>query len=185
MTDRSSEVPPSHIFLVGYRCTGKTTVGTRLADHLERPFHDTDDLIQERMDASIQDIWADQGPSFFRDVETDILQELQENPPAVIATGGGCVEREKNRTVLDEEGTVIWLRASPEVIRKRMSLDHDKQRPVLGDDSMSAREEIHEILAQRKPLYRHIADRSIVTDDTSPETLVEQIILMLEHLQSA
>src|SRR5262249_43218407 len=108
------------IFLIGLRGSGKTTVGPILADRLGLPFRDADVLIELRAGRSIREIFASDGESAFRDLEEQMLNELIAGGPAVIATGGGVVLRETNRTRMRAAGRIVWLTADPEMLWSRM-----------------------------------------------------------------
>ena len=100
--------------IIGYRGTGKSTVGRLLAGQMNRAFVDVDLEIEARAGRSIEAIFAESGETVFRDWEERTLAELLEQyPEAVVATGGGSVVRESNRRRIREFGYVVWLTASP------------------------------------------------------------------------
>src|SRR6476659_1674300 len=88
------------VFLMGYRGSGKTTIGKRLADRLWQPFVDTDDMVVKRAGMTIKEIFERQGEEKFRDFESDAIQEAAQLDDHVIALGGGAELREQNRTAL-------------------------------------------------------------------------------------
>jgi shikimate kinase len=169
------------LYLIGYRCTGKSAVGRHLAYQLQWAYCDTDQLIKQNIDDTINAFFDEQGEDPFRDLEERMLEKASSLTEAVISTGGGVVERSDNREIMSERGTVVWLRAKPETIRARMRDDDetDADRPALSGDS--ATDEIEDVLDRRKDLYDDAADYSIATDDHPPESLAEFI---LDELQS-
>ena len=111
------------IFLIGYRGTGKTTVGRLLADRLGWAFADSDDHIEEGTGQSIADLFASEGEAGFRDREAAVLSDLATRERIVIATGGGTVLRPANREQLQSSGFVAWLAARPETVWGRLQCD--------------------------------------------------------------
>ena len=145
----------THIFLVGPMGAGKSSVGKSLAKTLKRPFLDLDSEIERRTGADIQWIFDMDGEDGFRDRENKIFsQVIEKKECAVIATGGGLVLREKNRELLRSSGIVIYLLASKEQLIERTK--RDKKRPLLQVKDRA--KVISEILDQRDPLYREVAD---------------------------
>src|SRR5436190_4253346 len=104
------------LFLIGPRGSGKTKVAHLLAERLNCPWRDTDAVLSERQGKSIREIFAKEGEAAFRRYETEVLAELCQGPPRVIATGGGIVTVPANRELLRASGHVIWLTATPEVL---------------------------------------------------------------------
>jgi shikimate kinase len=163
--------------LIGYRGTGKSSVGRLMAERLCRVFLDADLEIEARSGRSIAAIFAESGEPEFRDREEQTLAELMtEHPRAIIATGGGAILRESNRNRLRDFGFIVWLTASPSVLTERLAADH---RTVPGRPPLSAAgtlAEIHEILEIRTPLYRELADAVIDTNETPIENVVAAIL---------
>ena len=160
--------PPVNIFLIGYRGTGKSAVGKRLATVLNRRFVDMDDEMTRRLGATIRDHVARSGWPAFRVEEKRLLQELCRGEGRVVATGGGVVLDDENVAAMRAGGLVIWLQASPGVIQARLAADprsHDL-RPALGASPDPAAE-IREVLPQRLALYRQAAHWQIGTDELS------------------
>lgn len=162
-----------HLVLIGYRGSGKSTVGKDLARNLGLDFLDTDNVIQEKTGRTIRDIFATSGEPAFRDLESEALEQLlsrQDLAPSVIATGGGIIMREENRECLKKLGLVIWLEVSPITALQRISQDTftTEQRPSLSDDSLS--DEVHRMIAQRTPIYEALANIRITNDDNHMAT---------------
>lgn len=146
----------SHLFLIGGRASGKTSLARLLASQLGTDWVDTDDVLQERIGESIADFVDRQGWDSFRDQETATLAAVCMQPAMVIACGGGIVLREENRKLL-KQGRVMYLRAEPEVLAARLAGDpNEAQRPSLTGKSIQ--DEVREVMTEREPLYIECAD---------------------------
>jgi shikimate kinase len=165
-----------NIVLIGYRGTGKSTVGRLLAARLGREFVSTDAEIVTRALRAIPEIVAQQGWDYFRDLESDVCRELAGRDQLVIDTGGGAILRAQNVEALKKHGTVFWLRASIETIAKRIG--GDNQRPSLTG-TKSFVDEIQDVLRERTPKYQAAADHILVTDDRSINQLIETILTLV------
>jgi len=165
-----------NIVLIGYRGTGKSTVGRLLAARLEREFVSTDAEIVKRAQRTIPEIVAQQGWDYFRDLESDICRELASRDQLVIDTGGRAILRAQNVETLKKDGTVFWLTASVETIAQRIG--GDNQRPSLTGIK-SFVDEIQDVLQERTPKYQAAADHIIVTDDRSINQLVETLLTLV------
>ena len=165
-----------NIVLVGYRGTGKSTVGRLLAARLGRELVSTDAEIVKRAQRTIPEIVAQEGWEYFRDLESGICRELAGRDQLVIDTGGGTILRVQNVEALKKNSTVVWLTASVETIAKRIG--GDSQRPSLtGTNSFV--DEIQDVLRERTPKYQAAADHSIATDDQSINQLVETLLTLV------
>lgn len=165
------------LFLVGPMGAGKTTIGKLLAQELKLGFKDTDKEIEERTGADIAWIFDVEGEEGFRARETQILDDLSQMPPMVLATGGGIVMKPENRAFLCARGVVVYLQASIDSQVERTS--KDKKRPLLQNDN--PRQVLENLMAKRRPLYEEIADLVLDTDLDSPKTIVKKITA---HLQA-
>jgi len=165
-----------NIVLIGYRGTGKSTVGRLLAARLGRELVSTDAEIIKRAQHSIPEIVAQKGWEHFRDLESDICREFAGCDQLVIDTGGGAILRVQNVEALKKNGTVFWLTASVETIAKRIGSNN--QRPSLTG-TKSFVDEIQDVLRERTPKYQAAADHSIATDNRSVNQLVETILTLL------
>jgi len=154
--------------------SGKTTIGKELAACLNQQVIDTDEEIVKRENKSINDIFAQHGEQYFRNLESLILNELDERA-RVITTGGGIVIKPENRKWLSEKGIVFFLYASPEEIFKRIEKDHT--RPLLKGDKKKL---IHEIYEKRMPLYKETAHVTIDTTNKDTSEIIQEIIDCLE-----
>ena len=162
-----------NIVLIGYRGTGKSTVGRQLASRLGRALVSTDTEIVKRAQRTIPEIVAQEGWEYFRDLESEICRELAGRDQLVIDTGGGAMLRQQNVETLKKNGTVFWLTASVETIVKRIG--GDNQRPSLTG-TKSFVDEIQEVLQERTPKYQAAADHIIVTDGRSINQLMETVL---------
>lgn len=162
----------NNIFLVGPMGAGKTTIGRQLAKKLRRPFYDSDREIEKRTGVSISWIFEKEGEAGFRKREQNIIDELTAMDNVVLATGGGAVLAEANRQNLSSRGQVVYLAASPEQLYRRMA--RDKNRPLL--QTADRRQLIYDLLAERDPLYRSIADIVLPTGERAIKRTVSDVI---------
>jgi 3-dehydroquinate synthase len=174
-------VKSENVFLVGLMGSGKTTIGRLLARRLGKRFIDSDHAIEAHTGATIPWIFEIEGEASFRRREVDMIRELTGHRGVVLATGGGAVLDPANRAHLAERGTVIYLRAGVSSILQRTS--HDKNRPLL--QTADPRRKLEELLAQREPLYREIADLVIDTGRPNVQSMVQTILDQLDALNSA
>ncbi len=165
-----------NIVLIGYRGTGKSTVGRLLAARLGRQLVSTDAEIVKRAQRTVPEIIAQEGWEYFRDLESDICRELADRDQLVIDTGGGAILRTQNIETLKKNGTVFWLTASVETIANRIGSDN--QRPSLTG-TKSFVDEIQEVLQERVPKYQAAADHVIATDHRSINQLVETVLALM------
>ena len=163
------------VFLVGPMGAGKTTIGRLLAQHLELDFLDTDQEIERRTGADIPWIFDVEGEAGFRDREQRVIEDLTTRDGIVLATGGGAVLRQENRSALANRGEVIYLHASLEQQLKRT--ERDRNRPLLQVEDPESR--LRELMAERDPLYREIADHVIETDGLAARTVAKQLCRVL------
>ncbi len=177
-----------NIFLIGYRCTGKTTIGTILADLFEYAFWDTDQVVQEQAGMSIEAMVKKNGWPCFRHKEAHALEALANQATGhagqVISTGGGIVLDPENRKLIREKGTAVWLKAEPAVIIERLGQDTRGQssRPALTRSPIY--QETVALLAERSPLYQETARFSIDTKALSPDQAARQIQQHMENFKN-
>jgi shikimate kinase len=165
-----------NIVLIGYRGTGKSTVGKLLAARLGRELVSTDAEIVKRVKRTIPEIVAQEGWEYFRELESEVCRELAGRDHLVIDTGGGAILRAQNVEALKRNGTMFWLKASVETITKRIG--RDNQRPSLTG-SKSFVDEIQDMLRERTPKYQAAADHVITTDDRSIDQLAETLLALV------
>lgn len=174
--------PTPGLALVGYRGTGKTTVGRLLAGRLGWPFLDADAELEPRLGAPIARVFAERGEPAFRDAEQRLLEELAGRPAIVLATGGGCVLREANRRALRRLGFVAWLTADPSTLAERLRRDPGG-RPALTERGLTG--EVVEVLAARTPLYREVAHEAVATAGRPPEAVAEEVLRLFDRWRAA
>jgi shikimate kinase len=165
-----------NVVLIGYRGTGKSTVGKIVASRLGRTMISTDSEIVKRAGQSIPEIVAQQGWDYFRDLESQVCQELAGRDGLVIDTGGGAILRAQNVEALKKTGILFWLTASVETITKRIG--RDTQRPSLTG-TKSFVDEIQEVLRERAPKYEAAANHVIATDGRSLVQVADEILARL------
>ncbi|BBO69595.1 shikimate kinase [Desulfosarcina alkanivorans] len=164
------------LYLIGYRCTGKTTVGRALARRLGWPFTDTDQMIAATAGNSIARIVDRHGWPYFRQKERQALASVSEMDHQVVATGGGIVLDDRNVAIMKTSGRVTWLKAGRKTIEMRMLADDATagNRPSLTGQGLM--EEIESVLSERRPLYEKAADLALATDHEKIETLCDRIV---------
>ncbi|MCP4024618.1 MAG: shikimate kinase [Desulfobacteraceae bacterium] len=157
------------IFLIGYRCTGKSTTGKILSDLLGCPFLDTDVQIETRAGQSISQIVQNHGWKTFRTQEKAVLLELKQRDNLVVATGGGIILDPESRTFLKENGYCIWLWATPDTVMQRIQMDEKLKanRPALTVQDLE--KETRSMMDLREPYYTQLSQLKIDTGVNSPQ----------------
>ena len=168
----------NNIILIGPMGAGKSSVGKRLAKHLNRKFYDCDKVLEERTGVAITTIFELEGESGFRERETKILEELTTLDNVVIATGGGVILSDENVDLLTHNSVIIYLKASVNSQIKRTK--HDKKRPLLQTKNRHAT--LQALAKTRNPMYTKLANIIIDTDKQSISTSIEQITSQLTTL---
>ncbi|MDO8577148.1 MAG: 3-phosphoshikimate 1-carboxyvinyltransferase [Candidatus Daviesbacteria bacterium] len=166
-----------NIVLIGMRGSGKTTVAKLLSQKLNKPYVELDQLIVKRVGLTIPEIVEKYGWDFFRDKESEAVQDTSLNNGKIISTGGGVVTRPQNVDALKKNGLFIFLNASLETLIKRVG--NNSNRPALTNRKTLS-EEIEEILKQRNQLYRESADEIIDTNHLNPVEVTDKIITRLK-----
>jgi len=168
-----------NIVLTGFMGSGKSSVGDAIAKRLEMAVLDTDDLIEERVCMSINDIFTRYGEPHFRDVETGIVKEASKLDGHVIITGGGVVLNKVNIENLRSNGVIVYLYVSPKVAYNRVK--EETHRPLLKVDDPLGK--IQELMESRETFY---ADNDVQVDTTklSVEHVASQVIKRVEPLLS-
>ncbi len=166
----------NNVVLIGYRGTGKSTVGKLLAARLDRSLLSTDTEIVKSAGQTIPEIVEQHGWDYFRDLESQVCQKLGARDRLIIDTGGGIILRPQNVELLKKTGTLFWLTASVETITGRIS--RDTQRPSLTG-AKSFVDEIQDVLRERIPKYQVAADHVIETDGRSLTQVVDEILARL------
>lgn len=162
-----------NIILIGFMGAGKTTVGNVIAERLNQPLFDTDQLIEQQAGMSISKIFEVYGENEFRRLETEILKgNLSTNKDWILSVGGGLPLKEENRLLLKKMGTIVYLRVESNTILER--LKGDKSRPLLqGGD---VKQKVESLLKQRGSIYEEGANIVIDVDGKTPEDIGQEIL---------
>jgi shikimate kinase len=161
------------LWLVGMMGSGKSTVGSRVAARLDLDFVDTDQLVAAVTESTITDLWTSRGEESFRRLESQMIASAAAGEPVVVATGGGVVLDEANIVAMRDSGLVVWLKASPEALARRIG--RDSKRPLLAasDEPVEA---LRSLLADREARYVEAAHAVVDTDDQPVSAIVERVL---------
>lgn len=166
------------IVLIGYRGSGKTTIGRLLAERLGYAFVDSDEEIVKESGKTIKQLFAEDGEATFRDLESIVVAKLASRPDRVISLGGGAVMRHENRAdIAASAADVVYLRADPQTLYNRIHADPatEQNRPHLTAHAGGI-EEIRQLLKAREPGYLEIASIVVDVSARTPDQAVEQIL---------
>ncbi|MBO9708571.1 MAG: shikimate kinase [Caulobacter sp.] len=164
------------IVLVGLMGVGKSSVGRRLATALDLPFRDADTEVELAAGRTIPEIFAEMGEPAFRDGERRVIARLLDEPPHVLATGGGAFANAETRALIKEKAVAVWLKADLDLLYRRVS--RKEGRPLLkGRDPM---EVLREHAAARYPAYGE-AHLTVETGDTPHAVAVDAVVAALSH----
>ena len=166
----------TRIVLIGAPGSGKSTVGMALAAHLQWPFVDTDALIELKESKKITDLFVDNGEEYFRAVEFEALQEVLQEPSAVISLGGGApISQGAQAALLSSDSIIVFLDVSLATAAPRVGFNRD--RPLLLGNPRAQWQALSD---QRRPIYEKVATQSIKVDDMT----VDEIIAIIESMLS-
>ncbi|MCL4534007.1 MAG: shikimate kinase [Bacteroidetes bacterium] len=164
----------TNLVLTGFMATGKTSVGQRAAQRLGLRFVDMDAVIEERAGKPIARIFAEDGETVFRDVESALARELAAQSGLVVATGGGCMLRPQNCAALGKSGVVVCLWAEPEEVLRRAGAD--TTRPLLPKEGV---ERTRSLLEQRRRAYQALPHH-VETTGLTVDEVVERVVELYE-----
>jgi len=164
-----------NIIITGFMGTGKTVVAIELASKLGMKFIDMDQLIEERQEMSIADIFVRYGEKYFREQENKLVQELAQKENMVIATGGGTFLNLDNTRILNQEGQIICLHANPQALYNRLKKKNN--RPLIKGNNILNK--ITHLLGKRERIYDSFPWK-IDTSDLSVQEVVDKIIELLK-----
>jgi shikimate kinase len=171
VTDRDVRSAGPHLILVGLRGVGKTTIGKAAARQLGRPFLDFDQEIERRAGMEVREIFRLRGEDHFRALEFALSEELSATGGMVLSPGGGWITQQKSVELLRSTGRIIYLRASPEAVARR--LRRVETRPLLaGRDPVVALRELYE---KRRALYE-TADDVLDTERLARQQLIAKVV---------
>lgn len=167
-----------NIVLIGFMGAGKSTIADYLSTMFDMKLVEMDQEISDREEMSIPDIFATYGEEYFRNLETELLRELQNGRNCIISCGGGAALRSENVVEMKKNGRVVLLTASPETIYERVKDSSD--RPLLsGNNSV---EFIADMMEKRREKYEEAADIVVQTDDKTILQICEELITKLTEL---
>jgi shikimate kinase len=159
------------VVLVGMMGAGKSSVGRRLAGRLDLPFVDADTEIEKAAGMSIPEIFSSHGEPYFRAGEARVIVRLLEGGPQVLATGGGAFMNAETRAAIRANGLSVWLRATLDVLNRRIKRRTD--RPLLKDSDPT--ETLRRLIEERYPVYAQ-ADLTVESREVPHETIVDEIV---------
>ena len=169
-----------NIVLIGFMGAGKSTISEFLKTVFAMDVIEMDQIIAERQGMTISDIFETYGEDYFRDLETNLLIEMQSKKNMVISCGGGVPMRERNVAEMKKNGRVVLLTAKPETILNSVKDNHD--RPLLeGNKTVSY---ITDLMEKRREKYQAAADIVIETDGKSELEICEELVKKLRALDA-
>ncbi len=185
ITKNSKKIQAKQLFnynicVIGFMGAGKTTISDYLNTLFAMKVVEMDQLIVEREGMSIPDIFEIYGEPYFRNLETNLLIEMQDEKNVVISCGGGVPMREKNVVEMKKNGRVVLLNAKPETILERVKDDHN--RPLLeGNKNV---EFIADLMSKRREKYEAAADIIINTDGKTELEICEELVQKLLEMDA-
>ena len=172
------------LVLVGAPASGKTTVGTAVAELLGLSFRDTDADVEEVTGSTIADLFVDRGEEHFRGLEEQAVARALTDHDGVLALGGGAVlsaaTRERLRGYHDGGGTVVWLQVDLPSAAKRAGLS--RERPLLA---INPRAMLRTLLEARAPLYAEVATHTVVTAGREPGDVIAEVAALVHPVRDA
>ena len=169
-----------NIVLIGFMGAGKSTISDFLQTVFAMEVVEMDQIIAEREGMSISDIFETYGEEYFRNLETELLIEMQSRKNVVISCGGGVPMRERNVVEMKKNGRVVLLTAKPETILNRVKDNHD--RPLLeGNKNVDF---IADLMEKRREKYEAASDIVIETDGKDKLEICEELVHSLRALDA-
>lgn len=166
-----------NIVLIGMRGAGKTTVAKILSKKLHRHYIEIDNLIEEKTGKKISDLVKNKGWEYFRDIESQVINDISEKDNCIISAGGGSIIKEENVKALKRHGQIFWLQANIDVLINRIG--NDSTRPFLTDAN-NRKEDMEKTLEKRIMLYQKAADVNVDTENIPAEKVADEILTHLE-----
>lgn len=162
---------PNNIVLIGFMGTGKSTIGESLSAILSMELIDTDHMIEKKLGMRIADVFESKGEAYFREIERQVIKELELQKNIIISCGGGVVLNKENVISLRKNGKIVWLNAKPEIIYERIK--EDVTRPLIKFKSSN---QIKELMNQRKDIYEQSSDIEINTNYKGVKDICNEVI---------
>lgn len=162
-----------NIVLIGFRGAGKTALAKILSEKLNMQLFSIDKMIEEKEGKRIREIVAEKGWQYFRELESQIIEQLADVDNSIIDTGGGVVENPTNIDNLKKNGYIIYIQASLKDIKQRILNDPD--RPKLNP-TLDVEDDLTVTYNRRIPLYEEYSDFKVNSSTTSLEKCADQII---------
>ncbi len=166
----------NNIYLVGFMCSGKSTIGKLLAEKFNLKFVDIDEEIEREEGKKIRDIFSQEGEAYFRKLEREKIQEFSKKKGFVISTGGGLGADLENMNLMKKTGVVIWFKVSLEEVKKRCG--KDTERPML----QISEEELKKLFKSREEIYR-LADITVEVDRKKPEEILRELEFLIKLIE--
>ena len=160
-----------NLFLIGFMGAGKSAIARNLQKQYHMNLVEMDEQIEEEQGMKISEIFAEKGEAYFRQLETQLLVNLQQQENMVVSCGGGVPMRAENVEAMRKSGEIIYLSATPETIYERVKNSHN--RPLLEGNMNVAY--ITELMNKRLPKYREAADRIVSVDDRSVAQICREL----------
>jgi shikimate kinase len=176
-SSRITPIGDRNIVLIGFMGTGKSAVGRILAERLGRRFFDTDSIIEKRAGKQVRAIFAEEGESCFREMESEVIRDLAARRGCVIASGGGAVLSGENVRALKSNGMLICLQADPEFLCRRLARSDD--RPLLPKGRAERLSRIKELLHARRAHYA-VADLSVDVSRKPSGQVAREILELID-----
>lgn len=154
------------------RGAGKTTIAKLLSKKLQKEVVETDDLVAKKAGMTIANIVKNNGWDYFRNLESEVIQDIAEKNNIIISCGGGVVVKPKNINTLKQNGKIFWLQVSVATLLKRIG--NDNNRPSLT--GRPQKEDMEIVLKERYEMYKKAADKIIDTEKLSKKEVAEKII---------
>ena len=170
-----------NLFLIGFMGAGKSAIARNLQKQYHMNLVEMDEQIEEEQGMKISEIFAEKGEAYFRQLETQLLVNLQQQENMVVSCGGGVPMRAENVEAMRKSGEIIYLSATPETIYERVKNSHN--RPLLEGNMNVAY--ITELMNKRLPKYLEAADRIVSVDDRSVAQICNEIKTQFFHSSSA
>ncbi len=162
----------NNIYLIGFMGAGKTAVARTLEELTNRERFDTDDMIVERENKAISEIFQTEGEEYFRKAEREVIASLTEMENAVVSCGGGVIKSKENIEQLKRGGKVVFLYASPKTVLERV-LRNDRRPLLEGKKNLS---DITKMMEERMPFYEAAYDIRIDVDGKTLEEIANEIL---------